>query len=341
MTRRHHGAARARGFTLVELMVAMVLGLIFIGGAVSLMLANRRSYSTNEGLSQMQESARSAFEMLARDIRQAGVTGCDNNNRIANVLATAGSGVWWQDWFGLNGYTGAQASPGAAFGGAARQRVAGTDAIQTQGIQGLGMAVLSHAPATALLTVNATAPDIATGDIMLVCDFDHATIFQVTGYNPATLTLEHAAGGGPPGNCFADLRYSSLPPCTTPPSPPPYQFDQGSLLAHFSATEWFIGNSGRSSDSGRSLFRQRMDDATAEEVVADVTDMRISYRVDGDDTFVAASLLGSSDWADVNAVRIDLTVSSADARISADAAVNAGRLERNFSQVIALRNRIP
>src|SRR5690554_4826207 len=86
---RDDGAVMSRlhaqkGLTLVELMVAMVLGLVVIGGAISLTLANRQSYRTNEGLSQVQESARTAFELLARDLRQAGVSGCDNEGQVAN-----------------------------------------------------------------------------------------------------------------------------------------------------------------------------------------------------------------------------------------------------------------
>ncbi len=44
------------------------------------------------------ESARTAFELLARDVRQAGNNGCGNTNRIANVLKN--SAGWWTQWFG-------------------------------------------------------------------------------------------------------------------------------------------------------------------------------------------------------------------------------------------------
>lgn len=331
---------RARGFTLVELMVAMVLGLIFIGGAVSLMLANRRSYSTNEGLSQVQESARSAFELLARDIRQSGISGCDNRGRIANVLNTATGTQWWQTWFGLRGYDDTEPSTGVAFGTARGQRVAGTDSVQTQGIPGLGMTVAAHTPATASLQLTAATTEVGTGDVMIACDFDHATIFQATGYNTGTFTVRHVDGGGPPGNCSRGLGFPTV--CTTVGTA--YQFARNSLVARFGATEWYIGNSGRTTDSGRSLFRLRLANGgvvATEEVVADVTDMQITYRIGDDDTFVLASAVGTTDWANVNAVRILLTVNSADSRVSSDAAVNDGRLEREYTQIIAVRNRIP
>lgn len=329
-----------RGMTLVELMVAMVLGLIFIGGAVSLTLANRRSYSTNEGLSQVQEGGRTAFELLARDIRQAGLTGCDNTNPIDNVLDTGAGTEWWQTWFGVRGYGGAQASTGAAFGAARGDRVAGTDSIQTQGIQGLGLTVESHDPAAAYLQINAGATDIEAGDVMIACDFNHAVIFQVSSYDAGNVALRHDIGVGSPGNCSTGLGSPTV--CTAAGTA--YAFLRNSLLGRFGATEWYIGRSGRATDSGRSLFRRRLGNGgveVTEEVVADVTEMVITYRVGNEEEFAAATALAAGDWADVNAVRIEVTVNSADARVSTDATVNGGRLERSFTQVIALRNRVP
>ena len=197
----------AKGFTLIELMVAMVLGLIVVGGVISVMLANKRSYRTNEGLAQVQESARTAFELMARDIRQSAGNGCDNNNRTANLL---GTGEWWQDWYGIRGFDGATASPdpavadGTAFG----TRIAGTDSIHVQGLEDAGLAVGLHNAAAATIQVNAAATPFVPNDIMLVCDFDHATIFRATAYTAATRTVSHAAGGTAPGNCDSKSRLS-------------------------------------------------------------------------------------------------------------------------------------
>src|SRR5688572_13095418 len=83
------------GLALIELMIAMLLGLVVMGGAVSLLMANKQSYRTNEALSQVQESARTAFELLSRDVRQAGVNGCVNNGRVANVLKPYATGLAW------------------------------------------------------------------------------------------------------------------------------------------------------------------------------------------------------------------------------------------------------
>lgn len=93
--------ANVRGFTLIELMVAMLLGLVVIAGVGSVFLSNQRVYRTNRALSDVQDSSRVAFELLARDVRNAGLTACSNSGRISNVLnagPNAGGTAWWADW---------------------------------------------------------------------------------------------------------------------------------------------------------------------------------------------------------------------------------------------------
>lgn len=64
------------GFNLVELMIAMVLGLLVMGAAVAVFQSNQRTFSANEGQNRIQENARAAYEMMSRDIRAAGGTAC-------------------------------------------------------------------------------------------------------------------------------------------------------------------------------------------------------------------------------------------------------------------------
>src|SRR5215469_8159464 len=80
-------AGRADGFTLIELMVAMLLGLVVIGGVTSVFLAGQQTYRSNEALGDVEQGSRTAFELLSRDIRNAGNTGCDTSSgRVANVV---------------------------------------------------------------------------------------------------------------------------------------------------------------------------------------------------------------------------------------------------------------
>lgn len=63
---------RTAGFTLVEMMVAMVLGLILIGGVISLFAQSRGSFRLDEDVARMQDQARFAITELGRDLRMAG-----------------------------------------------------------------------------------------------------------------------------------------------------------------------------------------------------------------------------------------------------------------------------
>lgn len=63
------------GLTLVELMIAMLIGLFISAGVMSLFLAGKRGYSQDEQMAGMQENSRFALRMLARDIALAGYMG--------------------------------------------------------------------------------------------------------------------------------------------------------------------------------------------------------------------------------------------------------------------------
>lgn len=335
MTRPH------RGFTLIELMVAMVLGLLIVGGATSMIIANQQSYRTNEALSQVQESGRTAFELLARDTREAGISGCDSSGRMANVLDTTGGTAWWQTWVGVSGYEGSMVNPAVPTGTNVAERVAGTDSIILQGMQGTGLTIENHDPASANFKINATTTDFVANDVLIICDFDHAAIVQVTNYNSNNVTVVHNTGGGvaSPGNCSKGLGY---PTDCTSTTGNPYAFGRNSQISRLSAVAWYIGNNGRAGEGGRSLYRRRMGTAAAmmtEEVVAGVTNLELSYREQGRSDFRDANLVTT--WANVNAVMIALTLQSADQRVTTDATVNNGRVQRRFTNIVTLRNRVP
>lgn len=334
---------RQRGFTLIELMVSMLLGLIIIGGATGVILANRQSYRTNEALSQVQESARTAFELLSRDVREAGISGCNNNGRMANVLDPTDTLLWWQSWFGIMGFDGGQPTPAAPFGTGAAGRVQNTDVLVVQGIQGTGLTVDNHDPVAANLKINAETTDFIEKDVLVVCDFDHAAMFQVTNYNDNNVTVVHNTTNNPdvvPGNCSKGLGYPSV--CSATGTP--YSFGRNSQVARLSATAWYIGNNTRADEGGRSLYRVRLAPGASlvtEEVVAGITDLQVQYREQGGgvDEFRDAEDIAT--WANVNAVRITLTLQSADRRVSTDTSVNTGRLQRTFDNIVTLRNRVP
>ncbi len=60
------------GLSLVELMVALLLGLVLMTGIIQVFLASRQTYNTNEAMARMQENGRFALEFISRSARLAG-----------------------------------------------------------------------------------------------------------------------------------------------------------------------------------------------------------------------------------------------------------------------------
>jgi type IV pilus assembly protein PilW len=61
-----------QGFTMIELMVAMVVSLLALGAIYSTFLAQHHSYQVQEETSQMQQNIRTAMYYMQREIRMAG-----------------------------------------------------------------------------------------------------------------------------------------------------------------------------------------------------------------------------------------------------------------------------
>lgn len=74
-----HPTPRARGLSLIELLVAVAIGGILMGGAITLFINNRATYEVTNDMARLQESARFAMQLMSQDIRMAGYVGCVND----------------------------------------------------------------------------------------------------------------------------------------------------------------------------------------------------------------------------------------------------------------------
>lgn len=70
---------RFRGVSLIELMVALLIGTILVLGLVEVFAASRTAYQLSTGLARVQENGRFALDFLRRDLRMAGHLGCVND----------------------------------------------------------------------------------------------------------------------------------------------------------------------------------------------------------------------------------------------------------------------
>lgn len=317
-----------RGFTLVELMIALVLGLVVIGGVISVLLSNQQTYRSNQALSQVQDGSRTAFEFLARDIRQAGLTGCGSSVPVNSVL---NSTAWWATWNNntLVGYDSSQTDPAVSIGTSANQRVAGTDSIHAIGADndsnslntnpGATPAGTAFSDATTTAVFNEPTAFVASGDIAIVCDPNQATIFQY-------LT-------GSPGNTSNALGHA---------------FANNALMAKLNASDWYIGNNSLGTCSAAtplacSLFRSTISvsggtaSAQQQEIVRGVTNMQLEYLGGSATPTTFDSADKVTDWSKVIAVRVTLTVA---VPTNPNNASNPDIVQRVFTNTITLRNRV-
>lgn len=324
----HHG--RLGGFTLIELMIAMLLGLIVIAGVASVFLANMRSYTTSRAVGTVQTNSRIAFELMARDIRQAGLTGCNSvNGRIANVLRqgtvaapAAGSTVaWWANWD--NAVHGVDSTQPAM---ATSTRATGTDSLVVLGAAGKSNVIAANNSAAASFTMQDNAAALETGDVVVACNPDHAVILQLS--NVAVVQADYAVT--PTGNCSIVLGYPSDCLAAGPPvgSVP---LANNSRMARLGAHAWYVGTVGGIS----SLYRASMNKGvvTSVEMVRNVNNMQLSFHVPASNSFISANAV--ADWNAVNAVRISLELESSDKR----AGVDENPITRTFATTVSLRNR--
>jgi len=63
---------RQKGFTLVEMMIAIVIGMLLIAGTLSVFLSTKQGYRMVTGMSLMQATGRATLDLLGRDIMMAG-----------------------------------------------------------------------------------------------------------------------------------------------------------------------------------------------------------------------------------------------------------------------------
>lgn len=80
-------ARREAGFTLVELMIALVIGLVLTLVIAELFVGSRRTFATTDDVSRMQENIRFVTNLLSRTVHQAGYKSAPNT-KTAFIFGT-------------------------------------------------------------------------------------------------------------------------------------------------------------------------------------------------------------------------------------------------------------
>lgn len=339
-----------QGLTMVELLVALAIGMFMTMVVGSVYVGSKGSFRYAEAMSRIQENARFSMEHLARSIRMAGYLGCGSISQYANVV-NGGTGLFLDLSNPVRGYEGGVSVFPVEFSTA----VAGTDAVVLLGVDpSAELTVNNHNAVSAQIdTGNHTIPK---GSILLITDCSHSAVFQMTG--PATTGVKtnvvHNTGvsGVSPGNCNKELGASC-------PTAKAYTFKPGASLLRLSASGYYIAPS--SSGSGNSLWVRTLDQSGGTgttlpmELIEGVENMQIEYGLDTDankaaNQWAKANTVESGgNWPNVVALRVSLLMRSLEDNLSAkpqsytynDAPTTSAdrRVRRVYTLTTTLRNR--
>lgn len=175
---------KQNGFTLVEIMIALVLGLLLIAGMITIYLSNKSSYNTQSSLLEVQEAGRYTLEAIKEDFRQTDNWGC--SQATTNVLNPMSVG--YVDFLS-DGVDGANDVNDTLI-----IRRAASTGIQLQN---------DMVDESSDITVGIT--NFTQGQMVIINDCTSGDIFQITNDPSASTTLQHVIGVGLPGNVVSDL----------------------------------------------------------------------------------------------------------------------------------------
>lgn len=323
------------GMTLIEIMIAMTLGLVLIGGVIQLFLTSKQTFRMNAAMAAVQESGRYALETISRDLRMAGFQGCadpgsvssesavKNDSPTASLLQTA--------------VTGSEGS-------------AASDALTVQFASGEAVRLASNSdPVNAQIVVQSNPDAIAANDVVMMADCTTAHLVRVTSVaaGASDVTLTYGAGE----NDLGKLSKAYAPAST--------------LVMRFNSVTYSVAPTGRTNARGEAisaLFRQGLNDAAPVELVAGVENMQIQYGerlADGSMRYLDADD-GGLDMSRVESIRIGLLLveeSASSSQLDNKTYILAGtsvapegstepvthavdrRLRRAFNTTVSLRNR--
>jgi prepilin-type N-terminal cleavage/methylation domain-containing protein len=250
------------GFTLVELLVAMAMGLIVLTVMFTMFRTSQRSYTLQDYVAEMQQNLRVAMYSVTRDLRMAGCGVNLLNQLVPTVEVFDGENSTWKN---LQGIT-------------ATNSTTGPDQIDLfiGDIQSgeYDATIRENMPdASADLKVDTTA-NFQIGDMVIISNGINAALFVVSLPQPAALAIQHR----PAISIFN-------PPAAFKNFPHGGGYAQGSRLYNFGNGRWvtyYIDTT----DPDHPKLMADFHDTNPDVVVADnIEDMQFHYfMADGSDT---------------------------------------------------------
>jgi type IV pilus assembly protein PilW len=331
------------GMTLIEIMIALLIGAFLLGGVLQIFIISKQTNRMQEGLSRLQENGRFALDFLAKDIRMAGFIGCNSKAAITNTLNSP-TNFLTNFGIAIEGFESTSTSAWTpTINAAITSPLGGSDVITIRRADDQSITVAEDSASNAGLTLDAAATidelkklgflkSNGTNNcaISIVSNCSAAAVFQVSALVGSVIS--HATGGScAPGNLTADL--------TKPTKKDDQVYPINTISYYVRSTPIKTDRAAITSDDRLSLYRKTGSN-DAQEIVEGIETIQILYGEDTDSDGTPNYYVTANNVADMNkvvSIRINLTARTLENTLTT---TGDGRIRRNFTSTIAVRNRL-
>ena len=352
-----HCIHRARGFSIIELMVAVALALIVTAGVMAAFLGSRSSFMSTSGIAAVSDNGRFALDFLQIAVRSAGYSACNTTQRQLSLLNVGASPLYYNFGQPLGGYEANntsssafalaappshpadpqvtpdpsvgdwRASTGPAWGGGNLDPALANKVIKNSDVLVVNSSLRSG-PWSAVVTniTNGASSfqvqnlyNLTGGQLAVISDCAKSLVFQIGSVTGGpTPTVNFGAGAAPGANSAASF---------------PVSFQIGSQVSPIDTTVFYIGTG---ADGDAALFSYDMNGTAAfqapTELVPDIENMQVLYGVDTTGTQTVSEYLPAQQVIDFNtvmSVKIAVLAASQPGAISLPAAAPTFQLLGN------------
>lgn len=248
-----------KGFTLVELTVAIALGAFMLGVMAKVMLDMKKTSITQVNIQKIQNDINFSMEKINRDLRGSGFRGCisayDTSLSWVNFVNATGGSTYQTAMTPINGSYG-----NSGFSPALDSSVSALSPINTYDVLTIRQTIkdplvltTDMAAATSAMIVNSGASsNLAAGDFAIISSCSATSLFKVSTVSSTQITSTNGAGIG---NVFAT----------------------GSQIYNYKTMTYYVAMDGTTNN----LYR-KYGNNTPELIVTNVDKFRVLYGLDTD-----------------------------------------------------------
>ena len=356
------------GMSVIELLIALGLGLLVVSGVVQLFVGNSRTSEIVTAQARLQENARFAFDFISRSARSAGFLGCapqlnntarhltGNWNLIPEYNITEPVDGWDSNNDGTYTPDNLTTLPRTTSGANINVHIAGNgidrdtladvaDILVFRAVERpvARLAQTLQPDGNPVVATPGGNPAFAVEDVVFVSNCEQGALFKVTGVGVAgdetTLQRASAATGLPFDNSpTVTTATGDVIPETLSVLGRSYGVD--ATISRMQSDFYFVAESADNNRGGDTVFALWVKSGSAApvELVQGVEDMQVLYGVDTSDDDVLninqyREIQNVVDVTEIVAVRVTLIINSVD-----ELAEIGDQLRRTFSKTIFVRN---